>query len=196
MYLKKVVGMLAVAVAFMSCENENLQPNPTPIPNANNPVRTSGSTATFRINGITQTHQSAGFGFSCSDTSSTTWALATGNSISWNPSTRTLAAGPNDTMLALIWETPTASVGTYTIANQEDAFCFLDVPGNMFRQYDATGLTINIVRITTDSIFGDYSGALRVISGFQLDPSGNLVPVFSGAIDSVSTSFGVKRNPC
>jgi hypothetical protein len=195
MNLKKVVGMLAVAAAFMSCEKENaVQPNPTP--NPNNPTFTSGSTATFRINGATQVQQSAGFGFSCSDTSGTTWALATGNNVSWDPNTRTLAAGPNDTMLALIWKTPTASIGSYTIASQEDAFCFIDIPGTMFRQYDATGITINIVRLTTDSIFGDYSGTLRVISGFQLDPSGNLVPIFSGAVDTVSTTFGVKRNPC
>lgn len=196
MYLKKVVGMLAVAAAFMSCENENLQPNPTPTPNANNPVRTSGSTATFRINGASQIQQSAGFGFSCTDTSGSYWALATGNGVTWDATTRSLSAGANDTMLALVWESPVAAIGTYTFANWDDAFCFIDIPGVMFRQYDPTGLTVNIVQITTDSIFGNYSGALREFMGFTVDPSGNLVPTYTGVVDSVSTVFGVKRNPC
>ncbi len=197
MNLKKVVGMLAVAAAFMSCEKENaLQPNPTLNPTANNPVRTSGSTATFRINGASQIQQSAGFGFACTDTSGTYWALATGNGVTWDAVTRSLSAGSNDTMFALVWQSPAAAIGTYTFANWDDAFCLIDIPGVMFRQYDPTGLTVNIVQITTDSIFGNYSGALREFIGLQLDPSGNLVPTYSGVVDSVSTVFGVRRNPC
>ena len=197
MYLKKVVGMLAVAAAFMSCENEKtLQPNPTPNPNPNNPVLTSGSTATFRINGASQIQQSAGFGLSCTDTAGSYWAIATGNGVTWDPATRALSAGANDTMLALVWGSPAAAIGTYNFANWDEAFCFIDIPGVMFRQYDATGLTVNIVRMTTDSIFGNYSGALREFSGFTVDPSGNLVPTYTGVVDSVSTVFGVKRNPC
>ena len=197
MNLKKVVGMLAVAAAFMSCEKEStLQPNPTPTPNPNNPTVTSGSTATFRINGTSKVQQSAGFGFACSDTSGNTWALATGNGVIWNPATRSLRAGANDTMFALVWPSPTAAIGSYTFANWDDAVCLIDIPGVMFRQYDATGLTVNITRVTTDSIFGNYGGALREFNNLQLDPAGNLVPVYTGVVDSVSTVFGVKRNPC
>lgn len=197
MNLKKVVGMLAVAAAFMSCEKENtLQPNPSTNPNPNNPTFTSGSTATFRINGASQIQQSAGFGLLCTDTSGSYWGLATGNGVTWDPATRSLSAGANDTMFALVWPSPTAAVGSYTFTNWDDAVCLIDIPGIMFRQYDATGLTVNITRITTDSIFGNYSGALREFNNFQLDPAGNLVPVYTGVVDSVSTVFGVKRNPC
>lgn len=195
MNTSKVLAFLAFGALFISCEPEEVfQQNFTP--NTRDTVFVSGSNATFRINGASQVQQSAGFGFSCTDTSGSSWALATGNGVTWDPITRSLSAGANDTMLALVWESPTAAIGTYTFTNWYDAFCIIDIPGVLFRQYDPSGLTVNIVRITTDSIFGDYSGALREFSGFTLDPSGNLVPTYTGVVDSVSTVFGVKRNPC
>ena len=195
MTTQKLLPLLAFGALLMSCEPEEVfQQTFTPSPA--DTVFISGSNTTFRINGASQVQQSAGFGFSCTDTSGNTWALATGNAVTWDATTRSLSAGPNDTMLALIWGSPTAAIGAYTFANWDDAFCFIDIPGVMFRQYDATGLTVNIIRITTDSIFGDYSGALREFSGFTIDPSGNLVPTYTGVVDSVSTVFGVKRNPC
>lgn len=195
MNTSKVLAFLAFGALFMSCEPEEVfQQNFTPAPKDTTFV--SGSNATFRINGASQVQQSAGFGFSCTDTAGSTWALATGNGVNWDPITRSLSGGANDTMLALIWNSPTPAIGAYTFANWDDAFCIIDIPGVLFRQYDPSGLTVNIVRITTDSIFGDYSGALREFSGFTLDPSGNLVPTYTGVVDSVSTVFGVKRNPC
>ncbi|MBA4302597.1 MAG: hypothetical protein C0424_00060 [Sphingobacteriaceae bacterium] len=195
MNISKLLAILAFGALLISCEPEEVfQQNFTP--NTRDTVFMSGSNATFRINGASQVQQSAGFGFSCTDTVGTTWALATGNGVNWDPITRSLSAGANDTMLALIWNSPAAAIGTYTFASWVDAFCIIDIPGVLFRQYDPSGLTVNIVRITTDSIFGDYSGALREFSGFTLDPSGNLVPTYTGVVDSVSTVFGVKRNPC
>jgi hypothetical protein len=195
MKTSKILALLAIGALFTSCEPEEVfQQNFTP--NTRDTVFVSGSNATFRINGTSQVQQSAGFGFSCTDTMGNTWALATGNNVNWDPITRSLSAGTNDTMLALIWESPTAAIGTYTFANWDDAFCLIDIPGVLFRQYDASGITVNIVRITTDSIFGDYAGALREFSGFTLDPFGNLVPTYTGIVDSVSTVFGVKRNSC
>lgn len=195
MKTSKILAFLAIGALFTSCEPEEVfQQNFTP--NTRDTVFVSGSNATFRINGASQVQQSAGFGFSCTDTVGTTWALATGNGVNWDPITRSLSAGANDTMLALIWNSPTAAIGTYTFASWIDAFCIIDIPGVLFRQYDPSGLTVNIVRITTDSIFGDYSGALREFSGFTVDPSGNLVPTYTGVVDSVGTVFGVKRNPC
>lgn len=195
MRTSKILAFLAIGALFTSCEPEEVfQQNFTP--NTRDTVYASGANTTFRINGASQVQQSAGFGLSCSDTAISFWALATGNDVSWNPTTRTLTAGPNDTMLALIWNSPSPVVGTYTFANWEEAFCFIEIPGNLFRQYDATGLTVNIVRITPDSIFGNYNGSLREYAGFQLDPSGNLVPTYTGVVDSVSTVFGVKRANC
>lgn len=195
MNISKLLPILAFGALLISCEPEEVfQQNFTSAPKDTTFV--SGSNTTFRINGATQIQQSAGFGFFCSDTSGNTWALATGNGVTWNPATRSLAAGANDTMLALIWNSPSGTIGSYTFASWEDAFCIIDIPGVLFRQYDPSGLTVNIVRVTTDSIFGDYSGALREFSGFTLDPSGNLVPTYTGVVDSVSTVFGVKRNSC
>ena len=195
MKTSKILAFLAIGALFTSCEPEEVfQQNFTP--NTRDTVFVSGSNATFRINGASQVQQSAGFGFSCTDTVGTTWALATGNGVNWDPITRSLSAGANDTMLALIWNSPTAAIGSYTFASWDDAFCIIDIPGVLFRQYDPSGLTVNIVRITTDSIFGNYSGTLREFSGFTVDPSGNLVPTYTGVVDSVGTVFGVKRNPC
>jgi hypothetical protein len=195
MKTSKILAFLAIGALFTSCEPEEVfQQNFTP--NNRDTVFVSGSNATFRINGASQVQQSAGFGFSCTDTVGTTWALATGNGVNWDPITRSLSAGANDTMLALIWNSPTAAIGSYTFASWDDAFCIIDIPGVLFRQYDPSGLTVNIVRITTDSIFGNYSGTLREFSGFTVDPSGNLVPTYTGVVDSVGTVFGVKRNPC
>lgn len=195
MKTSKILAFLAIGALFTSCEPEEVfQQNFTP--NTRDTVFVSGSNATFRINGASQVQQSAGFGFSCTDTVGTTWALATGNGVNWDPITRSLSAGANDTMLALIWNSPTAAIGSYTFASWDDAFCIIDIPGVLFRQYDPSGLTVNIVRITTDSIFGNYSGTLREFSGFTVDPFGNLVPAYTGVVDSVGTVFGVKRNPC
>ncbi len=195
MKFKQTLVYLSMIVSFCSCEPEEVfQQNFTPAPKDTTFI--SGSNTTFRINGATQIQQSAGFGFSCSDTSGITWALATGNGVTWDPATRVLAAGANDTMFGLVWESTASILSTYTFSSWNAAICFIDIPGVLFRQYDPSGLTVNIVRITTDSIFGDYSGALREFSGFTLDPFGNLVPTYTGVVDSVSTVFGVKRNPC
>jgi hypothetical protein len=195
MNISKLLPILAFGALIISCEPEEVfQQNFTSAPKDTTFV--SGSNATFRINGATQIQQSAGFGFFCSDTSGNTWALATGNGVTWDPATRTLTAGANDTMLGLVWESSSSALGTFTFSSWQDAVCFIDIPGVLFRQYDPAGLTVNIVRITPDSIFGDYSGGLREFSGFQLDSSGNVVPTYTGVVDSVSTVFGVKRNSC
>ncbi len=119
--------------------------------------------------------------------------------MTFDPLTNEFTTGPNDTTLVLVFGSQNFTIGTYTVPGFPESFCILDGPDNSnlaFKQYDPGQLQINITRITSDSIFGSYSGALREIIDFSLDSLGNLVPIYSNQIDSVSTQFGVKRDPC
>lgn len=189
--------ILMAAVALLtSCEPEEVMVN-TFTPNTPDTTFVSGMNMRLVLNGNAINYTSQGLGISCTDTSGeTVWAAITGNGVQFDPATNTYSTAPNDTSLVLVFFSSNFGIGAYTIANFEDGICLLDAPGALFRQYDPTTLAINITRLTTDSIFGDYSGALREISGFTVDPQGNLVPTYTGVIDSVSTVFGVKRNPC
>lgn len=192
-----VFGMLALGAIFMSCEpQEVFDQQFTQAPK--DTVYTSGSRANFRLNGVNAVQQSAGFGLSCFDstTNGSFWALATGNNVNFDPTTRTLTAGANDTMFALIWNSASAGVGTYTFSQPFDAVCFIDAPGQFFRQYDARQLTVTVVNVTPDSIFGSYSGALREFQGFTVDPQGNIIFNYTGLVDSVNAVFGVQRASC
>lgn len=196
MNLKTAFVLVAATAALMSCKkDEVLVDSFTP-----NPVDTtyvSGMSMRLLFNGTAFTYNSQGYGLSCSDTSGeTTWAVITGNGVVFDPADNSYSTAPGDTSLVLVFAAQNFGIGSYTISNFEDAFCILDIPGALFRQYDPTGLAIDITRITIDSIFGSYTGALPEVIDFSFDPLGNLVPVYSGVIDSVSTVFGVKRNPC
>jgi hypothetical protein len=196
MKIKQTIVLLAAIALLASCEPEPLMVS-TFKPNTPDTTYVSGMNMRLVLNGNAVNYSSQGYGISCTDTSGETfWAAITGNGVLFDPATRTYSTAPNDTSLVLVFNSQNFGIGSYTIARFEDALCLLDAPGALFKQYDPTQLAINITRLTTDSIFGDYSGALREISGFTVDPQGNLVPTYTGVIDSVSTVFGVKRNPC
>lgn len=197
MNLKTAFLFIATSATLISCKKEevlvdNFTPNPT------DTTFVSGMNMRFVLNGNAFSNTSQGYGISCTDTSgNTTWAAITGNGVIFDPSNNSYSTAPGDTSLGLIFFTSqNFGIGSYSVTNFRDAFCILDIPGALFRQYDPTGLVINITRITTDSIFGSYSGALPEVINITVDPLGNVVPIYSGVIDSVSTIFGVKRNPC
>jgi hypothetical protein len=196
MNLKTAFLMIVTTAALMSCNKEEvLVDNVTPRPNE--PATVSGMNMRLVLNGNVYNNTSQGLGVSCTDSSGeTVWAAITGNGVVFDPATNAYSTAANDTSLVLVFTSQNFGIGTYTIARFEDALCLLDAPGALFKQYDPTQLTVNITGITTDSIFGNYSGALPEVIGMNVDPLGNLVPVYSGVVDSVATSFGVKRNPC
>ena len=190
-----VFGMLALGAFLMSCEpQEVFDQQFTQAPK--DTVYTSGSRANFRLNGVSAVQQSAGFGLACFDTLGSFWALATGNTVGFDPATRSLTVGANDTMFALFWDASTTAVGTYTFTQPLEAFCFIQSPGRFARQYDPRQITVNIVNITPDSIFGNYSGALREFDGIITDSLGNVSFSYTGLVDSVNAVFGVKRYSC
>lgn len=183
----------------MSCEPQEVFEQQF-IPAPKDTAYVSGMNMRLFLNGATVNYSSAGYGIACTDSSGeTTWAAITGNAVIFDPATNTYSTAPNDTSLVLVFYSQNMGVGTYTIPSFEDAFCVLDGPDNSniaFRQYDPSQLVVNITRVTTDSIFGNYSGALPEVIDFTIGPLGNVIPVYSGVIDSVSTVFGVRRNPC
>jgi hypothetical protein len=191
-----IIAFAVLSTALMSCEPEEvLVDSFTP-----NPVDTtffSGMSMRLNFNGSPFTYNSQGYGLLCTDSiGQTSWALITGNGVQFDPLNNDYSTAPGDTSLFLVFNSQAASIGSYSIANFEDAFCLLDAPGNIFRLYDPTQLAINITRITPDSIFGDYSGALLEYISLNIDSLGNVTPVYTGVVDSVSTIFGLKRNPC
>jgi hypothetical protein len=196
MKLKQTIVLMAAVALLSSCEPKEVLVS-TFTPNTPDTTYISGMNMRLVLNGNAVNYTSQGYGISCTDTSGqTTWAAITGNGVVFDPATNSYSTAPNDTSLVLVFFSQNFGIGSYSIARFEDAVCILDAPGALFKQYDPTQLAINITRLTTDSIFGDYSGALREISGFTVDPQGNLVPTYTGVVDSVSTVFGVKRNPC
>lgn len=192
--MKTAFVLMLVAAALMSCKKEEVFMD-TFTPKPKDTTFISGANMRFTLNGNAFNNSTQGFGLSCTDTSGTFWALATGNGVIYDPITRSLSTALNDTTFALIFQSLSSGIGTYTIASPFDAVCFLDAPGQIFRQYDASQLQINISRITADSIFGSYAGALPEMQ-IGVDSLGNLIPIYSGVIDSVNAAFGVRRNPC
>lgn len=164
-----------------------------------NPLDTtfsSGSTLVFKSNGTTSVYQSIGMGSSCYDTATslTSWALFTGNNITFDPAAQAWGSGPNDTVFALIWQSVNGGVGSYTIPGPTNAQCFMQTPTS-FRWYDASLLNVSVTKMTTDSIYGFYSGPLLEVT-MQIDPMGNLSYLPTGLVDTVSATFGVYKPSC
>ena len=196
MKIKITLAFILLSAALMSCEPEEVLVDSF-TPNPKDTTFISGMSMRMNFNGSPFTYNSQGYGLLCPDSlGGSDWALITGNGVVFDPATNAYSTAPGDTTLLLVFNTPTAAIGTYTVSTFENAFCLLDAPGSVFRLYDPTQLTINVSRVTPDSIFGSYTGPLLEFTSFNIDSLGNLIPIYSGVVDSVSTVFGVKRNPC
>jgi len=195
MKMKTAFVFMLAAAALMSCKKDEVFTD-TFTPKPKDTTFVSGMNMRLNFNGSPFTYNSQGYGLLCSDSLGFSWAMITGNGVVFDPATNAYSTAPGDTSLFLVFNTTSAAIGSYNISNFQDAFCLLDAPGNVFRLYDPTQLAINITRVTPDSIFGNYSGPLLEYTSFSFDSLGNIIPVYSGLVDSVSTVFGLKRNPC
>ena len=197
MKLKFVLAVASLAVAMISCEKEQLEK----VPVTPETPEVTGAKMSFSVNGAASfTYQSKGFGSLCPNpgTSDFVWALATGNNLVYDAVTQEfLPDMDNDTTFALAWVSGLSSTGTFSIPNPlTDAACFMITP-TFLRQYDPSQIQVNVTSVTTDSIFGSYWGALPELLDIQFDPTtGAPIPVYTGVVDSVATTFKVQRNPC
>lgn len=196
MKISTAFALVCLSITIMSCEPETPLVDSFP-PNPIDSTFISGVSMRFTLNGTSFNSSTQGLGYSCTDTTGiTSWGLATGNGLIYDPLTGEWSTGINDTTFLLMFDSPNFGVGPYVIAGPFEVFCWLDVPQmQTIRQYDASQLQVFISRITVDSIFGSYAGPLREME-LGLDSLGQLVPIYSGVIDSVSAVFGVIRNPC
>ncbi len=194
------IAAVGLAVALISCEKEEADSNVF-VPNTPDTTVVSGTNMSFKINGAASfSYLSKGFGALCptvGQPGSFTWMLATGNNLQYDPATQEFLPDMNDTTFAVAWLANYSTVGTYTIPNPlSEAECFMIAP-TFIRFYDPSQIQIDVTGITTDSIFGTYHGALPELIDLQIDTvTGNLVPTYSGVVDSVATTFRVQRNPC
>lgn len=194
----KPLYLFAFAAAMVSCEPTELD-DTVFHPDDSDTTTTVGFKMSMKTNGTTTTYNSQGVGVSCTDSAfGTIWGLATGDSVYYDPIAGHIqTANPNDTMLVVIWESQNSGTGTFVpsgLNSMFPGFCIMQTPTSLV-EYDASQLQINITKLTTDSIYGNYNGALqRVI--WQVDASGNHVPVPTGQVDSVNATFGVLRGPC
>ena len=194
----KILSLVAFAAAIVSCEPTEIDDTDFH-PNDNDTTTTFGFKMSMKTNGTTTTYNSQGVGVSCTDSVfGTFWGLATGDSLYYDPTTGHIqTSNPNDTMLVVIWESQNSGTGTYVPSSLNSMFpgyCVMQTPTS-FVEYDASQLQINITKLTTDSIYGNYNGALNEII-WQMDSAGNHVPVPTGQVDTVNATFGVLRAPC
>lgn len=197
MKLVPFFALLGLSAFVMSCEpidvdDTNFNPDP------NDTTYTAGFSVSMKTaSGITS-FNSRGVGFMCADTMGTFWGLATGDSVQYDPMMQAIySTSATDTVLGLMFQSVTSGVGVYTpVATPfgPSALCFMETPSS-FTEYDASLLTVNITKVTTDSIYGMYFGPLQEMT-WVIDSTGNFVPNYTGTVDTVTASFGVLRAPC
>ncbi len=200
MNFKIILAAVSLAVALISCEKVPLK-SEVFVPNVPDTTQVSGAKMSFSINGAASfSYFSKGFGSLCPNTvmpGTFVWILATGNNLQYDPVTQDFDLDINDTTFALAWIANVSSPGIYSVPNPlTEADCFMVTP-SFIRFYDPSQITVNIASVTTDSIFGTYSGSLPELIDVQFDPTtGAPIPFYSGVVDSVATTFKVQRNPC
>lgn len=197
--MKYLLTLAAATALLFSCEPIEIDDTHFD-DNGNDTTYTPGFKMSMKTNGTIINYNSQGVGVSCTDTTfgNTFWGLATGNSVVYDPLTGTVyTASPNDTMMVLLWVSQTSGVGSFTTGGMNSMMpgsCFMQTPTS-FTEYDPTQLQINITKLTADSIYGNYSGALNEII-WVVDSTGNHIPMPTGQIDTVAATFSVLRTPC
>tara|TARA_B100001059_G_scaffold36954_1_gene29932 strand:+ start:4030 stop:4605 length:576 start_codon:yes stop_codon:yes gene_type:complete len=191
MNLIKVLGIVALVSIIISCEPTEIY-NTEFVPNEADTI-SAGFKVSMSINGMTTSFNSHGMGVSCSDSNMTFWGLATGNSVYYDSLVSNFqTTDPNDTMLAVIWNSTNSGTGTYAplgLNSMNPEFSILQTP-NSFVTYDASQLQIQITKVTPDSIYGSYNGSLNKVI-FQ-----NGIPYPTGQVDTLNATFAVMRMPC
>lgn len=194
--MKKLLSLIALTSLVFSCEPIEIDDNQFD-PNDGDTTTVAGMSITMTTANKTFVQNSIGVGFSCADSAGTIWwGLATGDSVFYDPMANAMGSGMQDSTLLLMWYSSSSGPGTYTMTNSIGfpARCSFITPTS-YTDYDASGVTVNITKLTNDSIVGNYGGQLLEII-LQLDSLGNLVPIYTGQIDTVQASFSVFRAPC
>lgn len=182
----KLFSALAVSMLLIACEPEIL--DDTTFDPA--PVDTTYSGFNLSINS-NASFSSRGYGFVEPDSNGYFWGLATGNSLQYDPVDKVIySTSATDTVLLVSWSSQSPVAGVYSPDSTHLAM-YSDPSGAKY--YDASQLSINIVSVTTDSIFGTYQGNLNEVIPIFDTVNMTFTVVPTGVVDVVSASFGVER---
>lgn len=197
--MKKLLLLsLGLSFVFASCKKEVFDH----VNSTTKPVTTQngGMKVTMKTTTGSSTSVSAGVGFACGEIDSitgnisTAYGIATGNSVIYDPTTKSIySTDPNEHPLFIGWGDNVVlgpSVGTFT-----GAFVAGEFNGKPVYS-DGTGVTINVTSFTTDSLFGDFFGPIEETI-MTIDTINN-IPIFTptGVFDTISGVFAVERAPC
>ncbi len=196
--MKKLLLLSAgLAMVFASCKKEVFdQVNSTTKPVT---TQNGGMKVTMKTSSGTATSVSNGVGFACdySDPvlgSITSYGIATGNSVVYDPNNQIIySTDPADQPLLISW-TDSLNAGPTVGAFQGDVITgeFNGIPVYA----DGSDVVINVTGFTTDSLFGNFAGPIEELL-ISFDTVNN-VPVFTptGNFDTISGVFAVELAPC
>jgi len=192
MKTKYLLTSLGLAFLTIACEPTEIDVT-TFDPNSGDTTQTGGISFKMSSNGQTWSYNSTGLGISCELPGSgfSIWGIATGDSVYYNPANDSLIAGKNDTVFYLAWVATIDTAGTYSLSHPSIIAidCRYETT-NFLQEYDGSQLMVNISKVTTDSIFGTYSGPIEEVI-WQ-----NLNYINTGVFDTVNAAFAISRIPC
>jgi hypothetical protein len=194
MKTKYFLASLTIDLVVVGCEPTEIDQTDFD-PNSGDTTQTGGISFKMNSNGQSWTYNSTGLGIFCDSVGIglpfSIWGVATGDSVYYNPANDSLITGQNDTVFYLAWLSTIDTVGTYSLSNP--AVFAIDCrfeTSNYSQEYDASQLMVDISKVTTDSIYGTYSGPIEEVI-LQ-----NMNYINTGVFDTVNASFVVYRVPC
>lgn len=192
MKTKYLLASLTIAMVVVSCEPTEIDQTDFD-PNTGDTTQTGGISFKMNSNGQSWTYNSTGLGIFCEPPGLglSICGIATGDSVYYNPANDSLIAGQNDTVFYLAWLSTIDTVGTYSLSNPAifAIDCRLETT-NYLQEYDGSQLMVDINKVTTDSIYGTYSGPIEEV----IWQNANFIN--TGVFDTVNAAFVVYRVPC